>query len=171
MRISPVIFILVGALAVSGCVQKNLRVLRPAGTGPDEFLVLPNKPLTPPESFSNLPAPTPGGTNLTDATPQADLVATLGGRPAALQPGAGVPASDGALVTAASRYGVDPAVRERLAAEDAKKLKKARRSGKIKIVPVDRYELSYRKEALNPNSVAERFRNAGIPTPSSPPAE
>lgn len=171
MRISSGIVVLVCALAVSGCVQKNLRVLTNPGSGPDEFLVLPNKPLTPPTDFASLPAPTPGGNNLTDPTPQADLVASLGGKPSALQPGTGIPAGDGALVTAASRFGVDPNVRETLAKEDAKQLKKARRSGKIKLVPVDRYELTYRKQALNPTSAADQFRRAGIATPSAPPKD
>ena len=169
MRISPSIVVLVGALAVSACGAKNLRVLESGSTGPDEFLILPSKPLTPPTDYAALPTPTPGGANLTDATPQQDLVASLGGRPSALTPGAGVPAGDSALVAAASRHGVEPGVRETLTAQHEKALKKARRSGRLKIVPVDRYKQAFEKEALDPYLVTERFRRSGFGTPSSPP--
>ena len=48
------------------------------GDGPDEFAILPSKPLQAPENYAELPAPTPGGTNLTDPTPEADMVVALG---------------------------------------------------------------------------------------------
>ena len=169
MRISPFIIVLIGAIAVSGCGQKGLRNLSPTGPGPDEFMVLPNKPLTPPTSYSALPAPTPGGQNLVDPTPKADLVAALGGRASAMDPNAGIPGADGALVTAASRYGVEPGVRNSLAQEDAKYRKRAARSGRIKLLPVDRYEQAYRKEAIDPFTENEKFRRSGYGTPSAPP--
>lgn len=169
MRISPGIVVLFCALAVSACGEKNLRVLQSGSTGPDEFLVLPGKPLTPPTDYAALPAPTPGGTNLSDATPKHDLVATLGGRPSALDAGSGIPAGDGALVTAASRYGVEPGVRQTLAAQHKKDVDKARRTGRLKIVPVDRYKQAFEKEALDPYLVTEQFRRSGFGTPSSPP--
>ncbi|UWQ91206.1 DUF3035 domain-containing protein [Aliisedimentitalea scapharcae] len=171
MRISPFIVVLVGAIAVSGCAQKGLRDLRPNGPGPDEFMVLPNKPLTPPTNYSALPAPTPGGGNLVDPTPKADLVAALGGRSSALDPNAAIPGSDGALVTAASRYGVEPGVRSSLATEDAAYRKRARRTGRIKLFPVDRYAQAYRKESLNPFNETEKFRRSGFGTPSAPPSD
>lgn len=171
MRIPFGVMVLAGALAVSGCAQKGLRVLQKPGTGPDEFLVLPTKPLSTPDNFSSLPAPTPGGSNLTDANPHADAVAALGGKPGALVPGSGVPSGDAALVTASSRYGVEPGVRGTLAEEDAKFRHRNRHLGRIKIVPVDRYEQLYRKQSIDPFAVSEQFRRAGAATPSSPPED
>ncbi|CUH86786.1 hypothetical protein PH5382_00699 [Phaeobacter sp. CECT 5382] len=169
MRLPLVILGLIGAVAVSGCVQKELRDIRATGTGPDEFLVLPPKPLTEPADYSALPAPTPGGSNLTDANPQAEAIAALGGKPAAAEPTGAIPSGDAGLVTASSRYGVAANVRQTLAAEDAKFLKRKRRGGKIKIAPVDRYEQIYSKQTLDPFAVNAAFRRAGVATPSAPP--
>ncbi|KIC10437.1 hypothetical protein RA19_12055 [Leisingera sp. ANG-M1] len=171
MKIPFGVIVLAGALAVSGCAQKGLRVLQKPGTGPDEFLVLPSKPLSAPENYSSLPAPTPGGSNLTDVNPQAEAVAALGGKPGALVAGNGVPAGDAALVTASSRYGVESDVRETLAEADAKFRHRNRHLGRIKIVPVDRYDQLYKKQSLDPFAVSEQFRRAGAATPSSPPED
>ncbi|MCD9146925.1 DUF3035 domain-containing protein [Pseudophaeobacter flagellatus] len=169
MRIPLAIIGLICAVAVTGCGQKSLRDIRSTGPGPDEFLVLPPKPLSAPTDYAALPQPTPGGTNRTDTNPQADAVAALGGKPSALVPGSGIPASDAGLVTASSRYGVSPNVRQALAAEDAAFLKRRRRGGRIKIAPVDRYEQIYAKETLDPFAANEAFRRAGAATPSAPP--
>lgn len=170
MRIPLAIIGLICAVAVSGCGKKELRDIRSTGTGPDEFLVLPPKPLSAPESYADLPVPTPGGQNRTDVNPQAEAVAALGGRPDALLPAGSVPASDAGLVTASSRYGVSPDVRQVLAAEDAAFLKRRRRGGRIKIAPVDRYEQIYSRQTLDPFAANEAFRRAGVATPSAPPA-
>ena len=167
----PVTFVVLAAtlLALSACGQKTLRDLRQTGSGPDEFLVLPPKPLSEPADYSTLPVPTPGGSNLTDTDPRAEAVAALGGKPAALVPGSGVPAGDASLVTASSRYGVRSDIRASLAAEDAALIKRKRRIGGIKIVPVDRYEQIYAKQTLDANAATEAFRRAGVATPTSPP--
>ena len=169
MRIPFGMIVLVGAVAVAGCSQKGLRDIRKTGTGPDEFLVLPNKPLNEPADYSSLPEPTPGAGNIADPTPQADAVAALGGKPSALVPGQGVSSSDLALVSASSRYGVSPTVRQDLAEEDAKFLKKKRITGRIRLFPVDRYEQIYAKQTLDPFETTEQFRRAGVATPSAPP--
>ncbi|WP_323777913.1 DUF3035 domain-containing protein [Leisingera sp.] len=171
MRIPFGVIVLAGALAVAGCGQKGLRLIQKPGTGPDEFLVLPSKPLSTPENYSSLPAPTPGGVNLTDPNPQAEAVAALGGKPGALVPGNGIPASDAALLTASSRYGVEPGVRETVAEEDAKFRHRNRRVGRIKLLPVDRYEQLYKKQTLDPHAANEQFRRAGAATPSAPPVD
>ena len=76
---------------------------------------------------------------------------------------------DGALVTAASRYGVEPDVRATLAAQDAAFRKRENRTARIKLFPVDRYSEAYKREALDPFAVSEAYRANGIATPSSPP--
>jgi hypothetical protein len=44
----------------------NLRT----GQGPDEFAIVPPKPLEMPEILADLPEPTPGGANRTDRRPR-----------------------------------------------------------------------------------------------------
>jgi hypothetical protein len=88
------------------------------GDGPDEFAILPARPLEMPQDLAQLPPPTPGGANRTDVQPQADAIAALGGNPAAVTRSGTIPAADGALVSSASRYGVTPDIRQTLAAED-----------------------------------------------------
>lgn len=80
-----------------------------------------------------------------------------------------MPASDGALVSAASRYGVDPNVRIDLAALDAKKRKRENRTARFKLFPVDRYQEAYKREAIRPDEVNALFRRSGFETPSAPP--
>lgn len=168
MRIPTAAIMVLAAIAVSACNKATLHDIRNQGDGPDEFGILPAKPLTAPQDYAFLPAPTPGGTNLTDRDPTAEAVEALGGR---VSDSTQIPSSDGALVTASSRYGVEPGVRESLAAEDEKFRKKQGRLTAIKLFPVDRYEQVYRKQKLNPFDKASAYRRAGYETPTSPPAE
>ncbi len=172
MRIAwgAVVAVLVAG-GLSGCANKGLRDLRTNSAGPDEFLVMPVKPLSQPANYKELPTPTPGGVNLVDENPRADAVVALGGRASALNPEGGIPGSDGALVTAASRYGVTPDIREALAQSDAEFRRKQSRLSNIKLFPVDRYNQAYRNEALDPYNEEWRFRNAGIATPTAPPRD
>lgn len=90
-------------LALSACggsEDPQLMNLRSPSDGPDEFAILPPKPLQMPKSLASLPTPTPGGTNITDPTPEADAIVAMGGRP-----GAGT--NDTALVAYAARGGVE----------------------------------------------------------------
>ena len=73
------------AVALSGCANVGLRDLRSNGDGPDEFMILPNKPLQQPDDFAALPAPTPGGANRVDQEPLVDATAALGGNAARLE--------------------------------------------------------------------------------------
>lgn len=168
MRIPLSVIILAGTVAVTGCSNHGLRQLRAPGTGPDEFKIVPSRPLTQPPDYSILPAPTPGGGNLTDQHPEADAVAALGGRPPAPDAGA-IPASDAALVAASGRRGVQPGVRAALADTDARFRKRQSRMTRLRLFPVDRYSQAYRREALEPYGQAEAFRRAGRETPTSPP--
>jgi len=139
-----------------------------SSTGPDEFAVLPAKPLQAPASYAELPAPTPGGSNITDPTPEADAVAALGGKPSLLA-NTGVRASDQGLVNYAGRYGVSGAIRQQLAKEDLEF--RRRNNGKLleRLAKVNVYFESYRAFSLDQHRELAKWRRAGARTPSAPP--
>jgi Protein of unknown function (DUF3035) len=158
---------LIAVTGLAACADKGLRQVTSRGDGPDEFIIVPSKPLEQPESFSALPAPTPGSFNRTDQRPLEDSVARLGGQRSS--PNAAIPGQDGALVNHASRFGRDANIRATLAEADAKFRKRSSRLTRIRIVREDFYNRAYRRESLNPGRVAAQFRRAGVPTPSAPP--
>jgi len=168
MRIPLGTVILGLSVVLAGCGSKSLHDIRSNSEGPDEFMILPVKPLTVPKDYDVLPAPTPGGANLVDRNPKADAVVALGGRASALEAN-GVPASDGALVASASRYGVPANARASVAEADAQFRKRQGRMTRIKLFPVDRYEQVYRRQAMDPFDANDAYRKAGVATPSSPP--
>lgn len=157
-------------LAACGGYERDitLRDIRSAGPGPDEFAILPGKPLQPPANFTELPPPTPGGANLTDQNPLGDGIAALGGNPARLQ-ARGVPAGDAGLVRYASRNGVDPNVRAELAAQDEDYRRRKSRFTKFRLTRQDLYDKIYKRETLNARRTWNLFRRAGAPTPTAPP--
>lgn len=81
--------------------------------GPNEFAMVPSKPLQQPEDLTALPEPTPGGVNRADRTPEAEAIAALGGDRGAIAGPS--PSADAALLANASRFGVDPNIRAELA--------------------------------------------------------
>ncbi len=167
MRLVQVALILIAVTLLGACENKGLRALVKPGEGPDEFRIAPGKPLEEPQDYTALPAPAPDTANRTDQQPLQDSTAALGGRLPA--EGGAVPASDGAVVNYASRFGRDPAIRADLAATDADFRRRRGRLTQIRIVPVDRYNQVYRREALDPQREQVRWRNAGARTPSAPP--
>ena len=156
-------------LALAGCAgdaDPILMNLKAEGSGPDEFGILPTKPLQLPDSFAALPEPTPGGTNITDPTPEADAIAALGGNPAARGRGA---AGDGAMVTQASRFGVAPDIRAQLAADDLEFRRD--NNGRLleRLFRVNVYFDAYADVSLDQYAELERFRRMGVRTSSAPP--
>ncbi|HEY0213822.1 MAG TPA: DUF3035 domain-containing protein [Paenirhodobacter sp.] len=147
----------------------KLMHMRAAGQGPDEFGILPTKPLQMPQNLAELPAPTPGGANLSDPTPVADAVAALGGRPAGLS-GNGAPAVDGALVARATRYGTDATIRTELAADDLQYRRDHSPRLLERLFSINSYFKAYQPMALNQQDELERWRAAGAITPGAPPA-
>jgi hypothetical protein len=170
MRTLRILIVPIIVVAVAGCSDRGLRTMVNNDPGPDEFMVLPAKPLTPPESYTFLPPPRPGAGNLTDQNPRGDAVAALGGNAAALNAGGGIPSADAALVRSAGRYGVEGDIRADLAAEDADFRRRRGRLANIRLFNVDRYSEVYRREALDPFDEAARYRGAGAVTPTAPPA-
>ena len=156
--------------ALAGCASDGppeLMNLRSSTSGPDEFGIQPPKALEMPEDIASLPEPTPGGSNLTDQNPRADAILALGGRPGA-DDGA-VPASDQGLIAHVRRFGILAAVREVLAAEDLEWRQTNKGRPLEQLFNVNVYFDAYRKMALDQQAELERWRQAGVATPSAPP--
>lgn len=166
MRKLAILFVLPALIA--GCANVGLRDLQSTSSGPDEFGLKPVAALEKPTSYNELPTPTPGGSNRVDRSAIAEGTAAFGGR--ASDPNGPIPASDGALVKHASRLGVTPNIRGNLAETDAAFRKRKARFTQYRIVPVDRYNQAYRREALDARAEQSRWRRAGARTPSAPPA-
>ncbi len=156
---------LAAALALSACDRNRdpkLLHVRSNTSGPDEFAIVPNKPLVQPENLTVLPTPTPNGTNRADVTPLADATIALGGNPQG-----GV--TDSALVAQASRFGVEPGIRTRLAEEDIEFRRK--NDGRLleRLFNVNVYFKAYREQSLDQYAELERLRRQGVRTVSAPP--
>ncbi|PVA09992.1 DUF3035 domain-containing protein [Pelagivirga sediminicola] len=162
--------IVILAVAACGRGDGKLTRMRSTSNGPDEFSVLPTKPLQTPQSYNALPPPTPGGANLVDTNPTAEGIAALGGNPAATVPG-GVSAGNAGLVNHAQRHGVTPAIRQELAVEDAQTRRSHGRVNIFNIGPMDDYTTAYKKQWLDAQSEKQRMQRSGVVTPSAPPAQ
>ena len=134
---------------------------------PDEFGIVPSKPLSAPADYSSLPTPTPGGSNLTDQTPNGDAVAAMGGNPAVLTR-AGIPASDGALLNYTGRNGVAVDVRADLAAADLAFRKRNNAAFFRGWFGGNAYFKAYARQSLDQQKELARLRAAGVKTPSAP---
>ncbi|WP_136652701.1 DUF3035 domain-containing protein [Paracoccus aeridis] len=145
-----------------------LRSPKSGSEGPDEFAIVPTRALQMPPDLAQLPAPTPGGANLTDPNPMGDAVAALGGNPAQLAQ-RGIGAADGAIVSYAGRGGVQPGIRQVTAQEDAEFRSTRRRRPLEALAGADVYNRAYRNQTLDSWAELERWRRAGVQTPSAPP--
>ena len=158
-------------MALTACSGANreplLMNLRSTTNGPDEFAILPPKPLALPVDLAALPDPTPGGANLTDQHPLADAVVALGGKPPAAA--GGVPAADAGLVGYSARQGNSPGIRAALAADDLEFRRK--HPGKLleRAFGVNVYFKAYRDFWLDAYAELARWRQAGVATPAAPP--
>lgn len=152
------------ALAGCGGGDPTLFNIRKGDRTPDEFSILPSRPLqTPPADLAALPVPTPGGFNRTDRAPIAEAIAALGGNPA------GGSGADGALVASVSRYGVEAGIRGRLASED-RAFRRAN-DGRLleRLFNLTIYYRAYRAQSLDKYAELERLRRAGVRTVAAPP--
>lgn len=175
MRVGParnriaVAGLVAATLLLAACDGKrppHLMNLRSETRGPDEFGILPTKPLQMPDDLAALPEPVPGGASLTDPTPQADAIAALGGNAAAT---ARAPAGDGAILATATRFGVAQGIRTTLAAEDVDYRRK--HDGRLleRLFAVTVYYRAYLPMSLDQQAELARWRAAGIRTVSAPP--
>jgi hypothetical protein len=165
---------MLGVFTLTACSQGNeaprLMNLRASQAGPDEFSILPTGPLQAPPDFNQLPAPTPGGSNLVDPDPRAQAVSALGGRVSAERT-QGIPSADAGLVQYVGRQGVAEGIRETLAAEDLQ----TRRDGAPRVLErllnTNVYRQAYEDQILDPQEELRRWRARGVRTPSAPPAD
>lgn len=156
------------SVLLAGCGGgEGLRKFSATSVGPDEFSVLPTAPLQMPSDLTYLPVPTPGAANLVDPTPNADAIAALGGRAPAAN--AGVSASDAALVSTASRYGVPAGLRASLAEEDRAYRRTRGAFNPFGLFGNDRYFAAYAGQKLDAYAELQRLRRLGVDTPTAPP--
>lgn len=157
-------------VALVACAPKEPQLLnlKADTSGPDEFMILPTKPLQAPESYTELPEPTPGGKNLADPTPFADAVEALGGDGARVER-SGLYSGEQALVNHASRFGRSADIRDVLAAEDLEY--RRQNNGRLleRLFNVSVYFKAYAPMSLDQYLELLRLRNAGVWTPAVPP--
>ena len=157
------IFVTLFLLSACSSDDARLRDLYDVGTGPEEFAVLPSKPLTIPSNLKNLPVPASAAGILADPTPNRDLLEMLG---CSIDNSISIPAKDKNLLKYVSRAGVDTNIREELAKEDRKFLRRMGVLTSVKLFRVDRYNQIYRKMTLSAPKELERWRSLGVRTPS-----
>ena len=165
-------FACVAGLALTACGNGNdlpeLMNLQSQTNGPDEFAIMPAKPLELPDDMTALPEPTPGGTNLTDTDPKADAIAALGGSVTAA---GGIPAGDAGLANYAGRNGVAAGIRGTLATEDLAFRQKNDARLLERIFDLNVYFRAYERQSLDQQAELQRWRRAGAKTPSAPPPQ
>lgn len=158
--------LVVAAAVLPGCQEGGIAgALRSAGVGarPDEFLVLPTRPLEMPTDLAALPPPKPGAANLVDPQPDIDAVAALTGR--------AVPAGNAGAAALIARSGpVDPKVRADLAAEDATYRRENRGLLLERLANKDAPDWSiYEDMRLDAEAEFLRLRARGLRVPAAPP--
>ncbi|PVH27912.1 DUF3035 domain-containing protein [Pararhodobacter oceanensis] len=164
-------FALLTILALTACSRSGegpfLMNAASPGDSPDEFSIVPTAPLEAPPNFSELPTPTPGGSNRVDPDARALAVAALGGRVSA--EAGGIPAADAGLVRYAARAGSTEDIRATLAAEDLQ----FRRNNSPRVLErmfnTNVYRQAYAEQILDPQEELRRWRERGVRTPSAPP--
>ncbi|WP_411838199.1 DUF3035 domain-containing protein [Paracoccus sp. ME4] len=167
MRTSTLVIGFAAAMVLSACGGGTLNNIKAGQVGPDEFAILPTRSLSMPPDLAVLPAPTPGGANITDPNPQGDAVAALGGSPERLAD-RGVGAADQALVAQAARTGSDPAIRQQLAVEDAQWRARNGRRPLERIAGTPVYQRAYAPMALDGVAEQRRWQRAGAITSTAP---
>lgn len=167
MRTSALVIGFAAAMGLSACGGGPLNNIKAGQVGPDEFAILPTRALSMPPDLAVLPAPTPGGANITDPNPQGDAVAALGGNPARLAD-QGIGAADQALVAHAGRAGTDPQIRQRLAQADADWRARNGRRPLERVFGTPVYQRAYAPMALDAAAEQQRWQRAGAITSTAP---
>ena len=157
---------MIAPLVLAGCVEGGVAGgLRAAGIAgkPDEFMVLPTRPLEMPQDMAALPPPTPGVPNRVDYRPRTEAIAGLTGRP-------GVPGNADGSVLVAQAGPRAPGIRQTLAVEDIEW--RETHHGRLleRVFSKDKAALVYRPMVLDDAAALEQMRAAGVGVPPAPPA-
>ncbi|MEM1428175.1 MAG: DUF3035 domain-containing protein [Pseudomonadota bacterium] len=166
-RVCAIAVLLAPAL-LAACANRPLMNLTRGQQGPDEFAIIPGKPIVIPDDLTALPPPSiPGTGSRTDPTPNADAVAALGGNPGRLELDGQTP--DGTLLATTGRYGTDPEIRGQLGIADLQF--RDRNQGRVleRLFGVTTYFDAYERESLDQTDETLRYRRAGAATPGAPP--
>jgi hypothetical protein len=156
--------VVLAALALAACEGGVAGVLRSSGatSTPDEFMVLPTRPLEMPENFAALPPPTPGRASRVDYQPHAEAIAGLTGAP-------GPAGNADGTVLVAQAGPRQPGIRQALAVEDAEWRETHRGLLIPRLIAKDRDTVTYQPMILDAPSEFERLRAAGVAQPPAPP--
>ena len=157
--------VVLAPLALAACGEGGLAgTLRATGatSTPDEFMVLPTRPLEMPESFATLPPPTPGRANRVDYQPHAEAIAGLTGAP-------GPAGNADGTVLVAEAGPRQPGVRQTLAVEDVEWRETHRGLLIPRLIAKDRDTVTYQPMILDSAAEFERLRAAGVRQPPAPP--
>jgi hypothetical protein len=158
--------LLPAVLALGACSNGFAGSLRASGIAgkPDEFMVLPTRPLEIPQDLSTLPVPQPGTANRVDYQPETIAVAGLTGQEGRVRTASGAP-----LLARAGAASRDPQIRARLAQEDLE----YRRSnnGRLleRIFSRNKEALVYEDMTLDAGSAYEQMRARGLVDTAPPP--
>lgn len=169
MRGLTVLLLAVAGIGLAGCAHKDPQLMNAKANtpmvGPDEFALVPNRPLETPPDPKALPVPTPGSANLADADPMRDAIAALGGKQNAERR---VPQGS-ALMNAVTRFGTDPNIRSELAAADLKFRREHRGKLLERWFKSNVYYKAYEPQSLDPWAELTRLAQRGIAVPAAPP--
>jgi hypothetical protein len=165
-RLLGAVGLLIAGATIAGCGDGGLAGgLRSSGVGatPDEFMVLPTKPLELPDNLEARPLPPPvtGAANRVDYDPRAEALAGLTGRPT-------VATANGAALVARVGPGA-PGIRATLAAEDQVYRSENRGLFFERMFSRDEEALTYRNMTLNSGAEFELLRAQGVRQPPAPP--
>lgn len=153
-------------LAAGGCGEGGLAgVLRSSGatSTPDEFLVMPTRPLEIPENLASLPTPTPGAPNRVEYQPEAIAIAGLTGQDSMRT------ASASALLARAGAGSANPQIRTILAQEDIEYRNRHRGRVLERLFSRNKEALIYQDMTLNAPVVYEAMRERGVNLSAPPP--
>jgi hypothetical protein len=154
-------------LGLGGCSNGGLAgFLRTSGatSTPDEFLVLPTRPLEIPDNLSALPPPTPGTVNRVDYQPERIAVAGLTGKDVPLTTTSGT-----ALLARAGAGSANPQIRVITAEEDAdyRSVNKGRLLERW--FSRDKEAVVYRSMTLDAAAAYDEMRSRGVEVSPPPP--
>jgi hypothetical protein len=157
--------VVIAPLALAACGDGGIAgTLRSSGvtSTPDEFLVLPTRPLEMPENFTALPSPTPGAVNRVDIQPHVEAIAGLTGAP-------GPAGNADGTVLVAEAGPRQPGVRQALAIEDVEWRNTHHGLLIPRLIAKDKDTVTYQPMILDSAAEFLRLRAAGIEQPPAPP--